>query len=161
MTEIQPDFAVIGKNSAEQYCPEGEMSFSQPDDENTFSELLTVLSGDIHMGAAVIGIASIVLLMSWDRIKPLKNSLVPSPLVVVVFGVLLHFVFGRLGGPWVIESDHLVRIPVAESIDGMVNFLAFPDFSQWANPAIYVAAVTIAIVALLETLLNLDAVDKI
>ncbi len=141
--------------------PEGEMSFSQPDNENTFSEILTVLLGDLHIGAAVIGIASIALLVFWDRIKPLKNSIVPGPLVVVLLGVLLQYLFRRLGGSWVIESSHLVQIPVAESVSGFVNFLTFPDFSQWANPAIYVAAVTIAIVASLETLLNLDAVDKL
>jgi carbonic anhydrase/SulP family sulfate permease len=141
--------------------PEGEMSFSQPDSENTFSELLTVLAGDIHMGAAIVGIASIALLIFWDRVKPLKKSIVPGPLVVVLFGVLLQFLFARLGGLWVIESSHLVQIPVAEDLGGVLKFLAFPDFSQWANPAIYTAAVTIAIVASLETLLNLEAVDKL
>ena len=109
--------------------PEGEMSFAQPDNENTFSELLTVLLGDIHIGAAVVGVASIALLLLWDRTKPLKNSIVPGPLVVVLFGVLLHYMFGRIGGSWVIESSHLVQIPVADSISGVVNFLMFPDFS--------------------------------
>ena len=141
--------------------PEGEMSFSQPDSENTFSELLTVMWGDIHIGAAVIGVASIVVLVLWDRTKPLKNSIVPGPLVVVLFGVLLQFLLGRLGGSWVIETSHLVQIPVAEGLGGVLQFLRFPDFSQWANPAIYMAAVTIAIVASLETLLNLEAVDKL
>lgn len=141
--------------------PEGEMSFSQPDQENTFSEILTVLAGDLHMGAAVIGIASIALLFFWDRIKPLKNSIVPGPLVVVIFGVLLHLLFERLGGSWVIESSHLVQIPVAESIRGFATFLTFPDFTQWANPAVYIAALQIAIIASLETLLNLEAVDNL
>ena len=141
--------------------PEGEMSFSQPDSENTFSELLTVLLGDIHVGAAVIGVASIALLVLWDRTKPLKKSIVPGPLVVVLFGVLVQYMFGRLGGAWVIEASHLVQIPVADGLDGVMKFLTFPDFSQWANPAIYTAAVTIAIVASLETLLNLEAVDKL
>jgi carbonic anhydrase/SulP family sulfate permease len=141
--------------------PEGEMSFSQPDDENTFSELFSVLSGDVHMGAAVIGVTCIALLVFWDRTKPLKNSVIPGPLVVVLFGVILQLLFARLGGSWVIESSHLVQIPVADSLDGFVNFLKFPDFTQWDNPAIYMAAVTIAVVASLETLLNLEAVDKL
>ncbi len=141
--------------------PEGEMSFSQPDHENTFSEILTVLAGDIHMGAAVIGIGSIALLFFWDRTKLLKNSIVPGPLVVVIFGVLLHLLFTRLGGSWEIESSHLVQIPVAESIRGFTTFLTFPDFTQWANPAVYIAALQIAIIASLETLLNLEAVDNI
>ncbi len=141
--------------------PEGEMSFSQPDDQNTFTELLSVLLGDVHIGAAAIGIASIALLVFWGRVKILKSSAIPAPLVVVLFGVLLQWLFGRLGGSWAIQSSHLVQIPVAESIGGIVSFLTFPDFTQWANPAIYFAAATIAIVASLETLLNLEAVDKL
>ncbi|WP_417388979.1 bifunctional SulP family inorganic anion transporter/carbonic anhydrase [Gimesia sp.] len=141
--------------------PEGEMSFTQPDKENTFSELLTLLEGEIHMGAAVVGLSSIVLLVGWERIKMLKKSVVPGPLMVVLLGVGLHFLFQRLGGSWAIQTSHLVQIPVAESASDLMSFLTFPDFSQWANPAIYTAAVTIAIVASLETLLNLEAVDKL
>lgn len=141
--------------------PEGEMSFSQPDDQNTFSELLTLVAGDIHFGAAVVGLLSIALLLVWGRVKFLKNSLVPGPLVVVLMGVGLHIFFQKLGSPWSIGSSHLVQIPVAESASDLVSFLKFPDFAQWANPAIYFAAVTIAIVASLETLLNLEAVDKL
>ncbi len=141
--------------------PEGEMSFSQPDDQNTFSELLTLVAGDIHFGAAVVGLLSIALLLVWGRVKFLKNSLVPGPLVVVLMGVGLHIFFQKLGSPWSIGSSHLVQIPVAESASDLVSFLTFPDFAQWANPAIYFAAVTIAIVASLETLLNLEAVDKL
>lgn len=141
--------------------PEGEMSFTQPDKQNTFSEILTVFEGDIHFGAAVVGISSIALLVFWNRIKLLKNSVVPGPLIVVLLGVMLHILFQRLGGHWAIEASHLVQIPVAESASDLLSFLKSPDFSQWANPAIYVAAVTIAIVASLETLLNLEAVDKL
>ena len=141
--------------------PEGEMSFSQPDDQNTFSELLTLVAGDIHFGAAVVGLLSIALLLVWGRVKFLTNSLVPGPLVVVLMGVGLHIFFQKLGSPWSIGSSHLVQIPVAESASDLVSFLTFPDFAQWANPAIYFAAVTIAIVASLETLLNLEAVDKL
>ena len=65
------------------------------------------------------------------------------------------------GEAWAIGTTHLVQIPVAESVSGVVSFLMLPDFSQWSNPAVYVAAVTIAIVASLETLLNLEAVDKL
>lgn len=141
--------------------PEGDMSFSQPDEHNTFSEIFTLLSGDIHIGAAIIGIASIALLVLWGRTKPLKNSIIPGPLVVVLFGVLAQYLFGRTGGSLAIGSSHLVQIPVAETVGGVLSFLTYPDFSQWSNPAIYFAAVTIAIVASLETLLNLEAVDKL
>lgn len=141
--------------------PEGEMSFHQPDQQNTFSEILTVLAGDIHLGAAVVGISSIALLVFWDRVKLLKNSPIPGALIVVLVGVALHVFFQRLGGPWAIGANHLVQIPVAENPTELMGLLRFPDFSQWANPAIYLAGVTIAIVASLETLLNLEAVDKL
>lgn len=141
--------------------PEGEMSFTQPDKQNTFSEILTVIEGEIHFGAAVVGILSILVLVFWGRIKVLKNSVIPGPLVVVILGVCLHLLFQRLGGPWAIQASHMVQIPVAESAEDLLSFLTLPDFSQIFNPAIYFAAVTIAIVASLETLLNLEAVDKL
>ena len=141
--------------------PEGEMSFVQPDSENTFSEIVTVLLGDIHLGATIVGIASILLLVLWDRTKILKQSIVPGPLAVVLFAVGMQFLFDRLGGTLQIGASHLVQIPVAETFGGFFSFLTYPDFSQWTNPGIYVAAVTIAIVASLETLLNLEAADKL
>lgn len=141
--------------------PEGEMSFIQPDEHNTFTELLTVLSGEIHLGAMVVGLLSLVLLVIWDRIGFLKKSVIPGPLVVVLFGVALQFVFQAMGGAWAIGTSHLVQIPVAESARDVASFLILPDFAQWSNPAIYIAGLTIAIVASLETLLNLEAADKL
>ncbi|WP_235908478.1 bifunctional SulP family inorganic anion transporter/carbonic anhydrase [Roseiconus nitratireducens] len=140
--------------------PEGEMSFAQPDAENTFSELLAVF-GDFHWGAAVIGLASIALLVIWERVPALKRFVVPGALVVVIFGVLMAWFFSSLGAPWAIGETHLVKIPVAGSASEFASFLVFPDFSALANPAVYFAAVTIAVVASLETLLNLEAVDKL
>jgi len=140
--------------------PEGEMSFIQPDQENTFSELFAMF-GDLHVGAAVIGLASIALLIMWGKIKPLRDSILPAPLAVVVFGVAMNIVFRGMGGDWLIEGNHLVQVPEAESLAGFLGFLQTPDFSLWASPALYMAAVTIAMVASLETLLNLEAVDNL
>jgi carbonic anhydrase len=140
--------------------PEGEMSFFQPDKENTFSELLRTLT-DLHQGAALIGILSVATLVLWARVKPLRDSLMPAPLAVVLLGVGTNFVFRELGGPWFVGGNHLVQVPVAEDMSGFVGFLRSPDFSNWTNPALYVAALTIAIVASLETLLNLEATDNL
>lgn len=142
--------------------PEGEMSFEQPDHHNTFSEIFSVFStGDFHYGATAIGLVSIAILVIWPRIKPLKALPVPSALAVVLVGVGMHVWFQRLGGQWAIDASHLVSIPKANSTSEFFSFLSFPDFSHLANPAVYIAGVTIAIVASLETLLNLEAVDKI
>lgn len=134
--------------------PEGQMAFQQPDNENTFSEYVAMIN-DMHLGAAVIGITCIILLMIWGRVSWLKKSLIPGPLVVVILGVVMKLIFDSLGGAWKIDSTHLVDIPVGEGM------LTAPDWSAWTKPAVYVGAVTIAIVASLETLLNLEAVDKL
>lgn len=134
--------------------PEGEMSFFQPDKQNTFTELIDIFA-NFHPGAALIGLASLALLAIWESYRPLKKSIVPAPLIVVLLGVVLNEIFERLGGMLAIEPEHLVQVgDLAESIRQ-------PDFSLWNSSAIYVAAATIAIVASLETLLNLEAVDKI
>ncbi len=140
--------------------PEGDMAFQQPDHENTFSELVSLI-GDIHPGAAAIGLSSLALLILWDRTRFLKKSVVPAPLVVVLLGVGVHFLFQRLGGPWALELNDLVQMPVASSPAEFLRFLQSPDFSQWRSPAVYTAAITLAAVASLETLLNLEAIDKI
>ena len=140
--------------------PEGEMAFLQMDDQNTFSELAMAVS-ELHVGAAAIGALSILLLLAWDRIKPLKGSVIPAPLAVVLFGVGLNLVFRELGGGWFIETSHLVNVPVSADVSGFFGLLETPDFSVWRSPALYTAAVTIAMVASLETLLNIEAVDKI
>jgi carbonic anhydrase/SulP family sulfate permease len=142
--------------------PEGEMAFFQPDQETTFSELVRVVQGlGLHLGAAVIGLTGLAVLILWDRVKVLKKSPLPGPLVVVLLGVGLVLVFRRVGAPWAVEPVHLVDVPVADSLAGFLDFLRYPDWSQWNNPKVYLAAFTIAAVASLETLLNLEAVDKL
>jgi carbonic anhydrase/SulP family sulfate permease len=140
--------------------PEGDMSFTQPDDENTLSEFYAML-GDLHPGAALIGLLSIALLVIWDKFPRLKKSLVPAPLIVVVLGVALSRVFQHWVWGWEIEASHLVQVPVSKSLREFVGFLRWPDFSKWTNPDVYSAGLTLAIVASLETLLNLEAVDKL
>jgi MFS superfamily sulfate permease-like transporter len=140
--------------------PEGDMAFEQPDHENTFTELWSALF-DIQPGAAVVGVLSIILMIVWDRFKVLKNGVIPAPLVVVLAGVGVSMLMKQMGGAWEIGATHLVQVPVANDLGAFLGFLRFPEFSALANPAVYSAACTIAIVASLETLLNLEAVDKI
>ncbi len=140
--------------------PEGDMSFQQADHENTFTEIVRTID-DIHPGAALIGVLSVAVLVVWSRWRPLKNSAIPSPLIVVFLGIGISQLFRQLGGNWVIEASHRVEVPVADNLAGFLGLLQFPDFSQWSNPAIYISALTIAAAASLETLLNLQAVDKL
>ncbi|HMS83738.1 MAG TPA: SulP family inorganic anion transporter [Nitrospira sp.] len=140
--------------------PEGDMSFIQPDLETTFTELIRMF-GDFHLGAAVIGLVCVGLLVLWDKWTPLKTSLFPAPVAVVLFGVAASVWFEQLGEPWLIKPIHLVQVPVANSPAEFMSFLPRPDFSQWGNPAIYTAGLTLAIVASLETLLNVNAADRL
>ena len=141
--------------------PEGEMSFEQPDHENTFSELGKLFAGEIHQGALVIGLLSLLILVAWDSFKFLKKTPIPVPLLVVVGGVLISQWFSKLGGEWAIGSSHLVEVPVANQLRDLTGFFQTPDWSGLTLPAVYVAAITTALVASLETLLNLEAIDKI
>lgn len=140
--------------------PEGDLSFSQPDLETTFSELFRMF-GDYQLGATVVGLLSVALLVLWDNWKPLKTSLFPAPVAVVLFGIGGGLWFEHLGEPWTIKSSHLVQVPVAGDLAELFGLLARPDFSQLMNPAVYTAGMTLAIVASLETLLNLKAVDRL
>ncbi|EFB40970.1 MULTISPECIES: bifunctional SulP family inorganic anion transporter/carbonic anhydrase [Parachlamydia] len=140
--------------------PLGNKSFFQADNQNTFTEIIETFF-DIHPGAALIGMLSIFLLVFWDNFHILKKSLIPAPLVVIVLSVLANLLFRQYDGYWALDTTHLVQVPVAKSTQDFFNFLTFPDWNILKNSAVYMAAITIAVVASLETLLNLEAVDKI
>lgn len=108
-------------------------------------------------GAALIGILSLLLMLVWDGTK-LKKLPLPSALLAVVFAGVLNFVFVKLGSNFAVTEQNLIRLPQILGSEEKVFF--FPDFSFWNNSQIYIGAVTVAIVASLETLLNLEAADK-
>lgn len=141
---------------------EGSLSFAQPDGHNTLSELMYMMEA-ITPGALIITIISMGILILWERPFMKKNpifKLVQGPLVVVAVGILFSLVFS--GHTTLnLAQEHMVNIPVAESLSGFFGQFTFPDFSQIFNPAIYMTAVTIAVVASLETLLCLEATDKL
>ncbi|MEZ4828462.1 MAG: SulP family inorganic anion transporter [Bacteroidia bacterium] len=141
---------------------EGEMEFLQPDGHNTFSELAYMFEG-ITPGAFIIGAISLALLILWEMpvMKKRKfTTLIQGPLVAVLTGIALTLAFS--GNEWLaIEPQHLVKIPVAESFAGFFTQFTLPDFSQLGNTEIYTIALTMAIVASLETLLCVEATDKL
>lgn len=140
--------------------PEGEMSFFQPDKETTLSEFGALLDS-IHPGAAAIGLLSVAILAYWDKSKLLKRSGIPAALAVVSFGVLMTMIFRQVGGAFELSGNHLVEVPVAKDLTDYMQFFHFPDFTRLYDSAIYQAGLAIALVASLETLLNIEAVDKV
>jgi carbonic anhydrase/SulP family sulfate permease len=143
--------------------PEGDMSVFRVDHENAMTEMIRSALR-IHPGAALVGLSSLALLVIWDKVKVLKKSIIPAPFFVVLLGVGLSEALKHWAPAherWHIGIHHLVQVPVVAEWSELSGFLRHPDFSQWLNPAIYVAALTIAAVASLESLLNLEAVDKL
>lgn len=140
--------------------PVGDTDFCQADQKNTF----TGISAAFRMflpGAAAIGLLSVGLLIFWGKVSWLQKSPIPGPLVAVLLGTGLNLLLTQMGHPWAIAPTHLVQVPVAEGASGFLQLFSFPDFTALAKPAVYGAAVTLAVIASLETLLTIEAVDKI
>jgi len=142
---------------------EGDLNFVQADGENTFSEIANSLD-HIHPGAIIIAVISLAILILWERpfLKKFAFSkVVPGALVAVVVGIAINEWF-KFGNPTLhLSGDKLVHLPVAESMGGFINQFTLPDFSAIGNYQIYIAAVTIAIIASLESLLSVEATDKL
>ncbi|MDQ9796953.1 solute carrier family 23 protein, partial [Acinetobacter baumannii] len=109
-------------------------------------------------GAALIGLLSLFLILAWDS-SPLKKLALPSALIAVVLAAVFNFVLISIGSSWAVQSNNLIQLP--NILQAPEEVLVFPDFSYLAEPLIYTGAITLAIVASLETLLNLEAADKL
>ena len=138
--------------------PEGDFNFWQPDGENTFSELLRIVDY-FQWGSLVIGILALITLLMWDKYKKPGNNF-PMALVVVVGGTVLGKAMGMMHPMFMIDESHLVQIPKINWGDLNQTF-RFPDFKQLSNLAVYTQGAVIAIVASIETLLCVDAIDKL
>lgn len=142
--------------------PEGDMSFIQQDGHNTFSELKWMLDS-LNPTAALIAALGLAVLILWERpfMKKLSfTTIIQGPLVTVVMGILIATYSSTIEG-WMLSADHLVAIPVTEGLDGFMSQFTTPDMTAFANPAIYTIGITMAVVASLETLLCVEATDKL
>ena len=135
---------------------QGDESFSQNGDENTFSAITNALSR-INYGAVIISSLSLLIMIYWPKVK--KLSAFPAAFPVVILGILLTKVFQ--GSSLSLAAEHLVNIPVVNSLGELGKLFISPDFSKIGDKDIWIVAATIAIVASLESLLSLEAVDKI
>jgi len=123
-----------------------------------FTELL----GAVHPGAILVTLVSVGILIVWDRIPALKRmKMLPGALVAVVAGILLNEAFKLSGSSLAIGSQHLVSLPVPQSLDDFKNLVTMPDFNGFTNPKVWIVGATIAIVASIETLLCIEASDRL
>ena len=141
--------------------PEGDLSFNQPDGENTFSELFNVFE-NVSPGATLIAFIALGILLLWSQVLANKGKffqLVQGPVVAVAAGIVFYVL--TRGTDLGISAEHLVQVPVPTDFDSFIGQFSMPDFTAIGNPAIWITGFTIALVASLETLLCVEATDKL
>ncbi|WP_400071035.1 SulP family inorganic anion transporter [Zobellia russellii] len=142
--------------------PEGDWAFFQVDGENTFSEIFNTVN-NISPGATLVAIIGLSILLLWDKVLSKKGKifqLVQGPLVAVAIGIIF-FIVTQNSEVLAISSDHLVSVPIPEDAASFLGQFSFPNFAAITNPQVWITAFTIALVASLETLLCVEATDKL
>ena len=141
--------------------PEGDFAFFQIDGENTFSEIINAI-GNPSLGPTIIGLIALGILILWSSVLVKKGKffeLVQGPLVAVVAGIV-YFVMTK-GTEYGISAEHLVSLSENRETDNLLTQFVTPDWSQALTAPVLITAFTIALVASLETLLCVEATDKL
>jgi MFS superfamily sulfate permease-like transporter len=140
---------------------QGNFSFLDTSGGNTFTALAQALNF-FTLGAVVVALISILIMKVWERVPALKKiKILPGPLVAVVCGVALNEIFTATGSSLAIESEHLVNLPLSGRVDQFFAQFSLPDFRGFADQRVWTYGLTLAIVASIETLLCLEAVDTL
>ena len=143
--------------------PVGDLALFQVDGETTFSEILRAME-HIEPSALLVASTALGILLFWEKVVAPRGSLsrlLPGPLVAVGFGIFFQLFALRFAPGWALGADHLVSVPVPQDFSELTALFAGPDWSQLGNPAIYTTGAIIAVVASLETLLCVEATDKL
>lgn len=139
----------------------GNLTELFPFGNEDWHELLQPLQ-HINVGVFLLCILSIVIMLVWERpfIKK-RVKFIPGALVAVIVSILVNEFFKAGNNPLTVTSDHLVQIKVAGSPSEFLSFFTLPDFSGFFNSKVIITGFMIAIIASLETLLSIEAVDNI
>jgi MFS superfamily sulfate permease-like transporter len=138
----------------------GDLSFFQEDGKNTFSEITGIFQ-DMQIGSLIITVVSLAILLIWNRVDVLKKiKLVPAALVAVIIGICLNELFIYLDNGFAVSADHLVKLPLPQNLDELAAIIVFPEFTAITNSKVWIVGFTIAIVASIETLLCIEAADR-
>ena len=136
-------------------------SYQLMDAEKGFFTELVHSFNYAHIGAIIVAIVSLAILTAFNKIHALKKiKALPGALVVVVAGILLNELFKTTAPSLVIAAEHLVVLPTASSFNEFLGQFTFPSMEGFLNPKVWIVGATIAIVASIETLLCLEAGDK-
>ena len=142
--------------------PMGADEFVEATGENTFSAISHIFS-NVSPGSVIIGFLGLALIVFWDSILAKKGKIfrvLQGAIVAVLLGTIIKLIFDNYPN-LAVKDIHLVSIPVANNLNDLISFLTFPDFSAVTNPKVLTIAFTIALIASLETLLSVEATDKL
>jgi MFS superfamily sulfate permease-like transporter len=115
-----------------------------------------------HTGIIIVALISIGIIIAFNKVDFLKKiKVIPAALVVVIVGIILNELFRMFNPHFFITGNHLVSLPVASSVNDFIGQFTLPDFSAISNPKVWITAATISVVASIETLLCLEASDKL
>lgn len=143
--------------------PEGDTAFAQADNENTFSAVAKAFNY-ITPVAVLIGALGLLFQIFWEKMTANKKGfikLIPAPLMVVLIGVAVNEIFKANGAAYAIDPKHMVNIPAAHTTREFFSFFTSPDFSVWTNKDVWITGLTLALVASLESLLSIEAIDNL
>lgn len=141
---------------------EGDTSFFEKGGSNMITTIVDAFNY-INYGSIIITIIALIILIVWNKIPALKNlKLVPAALIAVFSGIILNEIFIRTGSSLQVSKDHLVALPVPQSLEEFKAMFVLPDFSvaTLTSTKVWIVGITIAIVASIETLLCIEASDR-
>lgn len=139
----------------------GEMLGLQDAERGINFALLTGISKNLHFGAIIISVISLLILIIWQTKLPGKAKLIPAGLLVVLIGTGLHLVFQSSGQRLALQEEYLVHLSIPSSLKDFIGQFSTPDFSGFLNPQVWRYGAVIAVVASIETLLCIEATDKL
>ncbi len=142
--------------------PEGDFAFFQVDGENTFTEIIQTIN-HIQPGSALIGFIALGILLLWEKVLSKKGKIfqiIQGPLVAVAAGIVFY-VLTKDHPTLSISASHLVSVPVPADASSFFGQFSSPNFSAISRSDVWIVAFTIALVASLETLLCVEATDKL
>jgi MFS superfamily sulfate permease-like transporter len=142
---------------------EGNLAFEQKAGGNTFSTLISTLDY-ITPGAVVVTLVSLSLLLFWENILVKKHKffgILNGPLVTIFAGIFLNYFYQKGILPFSLSEKQVVQMPVPSNFKEFFHQFTAPDFSQLYNLDVYGIAFVIALIASIETLLCVEAADKL
>jgi len=142
---------------------QGNESFEEGQGHNTFTDIYNAIL-EVRPGALIITVASLLIMLVWDNNIKRFNSffkLIPGALLAVGVGVILNLTFTSFFPANALSGDQLVTLPTRITQSGLGDLIVMPDFAGFANVKVYGVAITIALIASIESLLSVEAIDKL